>query len=107
MKKTIAIPITTIQTRTTRALKEAENAIECLKKLADIAPFSGETMITNDRLWQNEEIKTILKFTTTIDADAMKEPLENIEKLVGQLREEIGKVEAAILKEITKEMPQE
>lgn len=109
MKKTIAIPVTAIETREIRYIKAAEDAIQALRRLVSEMDMegSGRTLISNEKTLLTEEKTALFQVRKTIDTDLIKEPLENVEKLVKQLHEEISKLEMAIVTELTKEKPQE
>lgn len=109
MKKTIAIPVTAIETREIRYIKAAEDAIQALRRLVLEMDMegSGRTLIANKKTLLTEEKTALFQVRKTIDTDLIKEPLENAEKLVKQLHEEISKLEMAIVTELTKEKPQE
>lgn len=108
MKKTVSIPIMTAETREIRYIKQAEDAIVTLRRLVsemETGNFGG-TMIANEKVlhekkWARFEVRK------TIDTEAIKEPLETINKLVCQMREEVGKLETAVITELTKGKPQE
>lgn len=109
MKKTIFIPVTTVRTRETRYIDEAENAIVKLRRLVSEMEIGecGGTMISNEKTWFEEENPVRFTVRKTIDTEAIKEPLETIDELVRRLREEVGKLETAVIAELTKETPQE
>lgn len=109
MKKTIAIPVTAIETREIRYIKAAEDAIQALRRLVSEMDMEGRgrTLISNEKTLLTEEKTALFQVRKTIDTDLIKEPLENVEKLVKQLHEEISKLEMAIVTELTKEKPQE
>ena len=109
MKKTIAIPVTAMETREIRYIKAAEDAIQTLRRLVSEMDTegSGRTLIANEKTVLTEEKTALFQVRKTIDTDLIKEPLENAEKLVKQLHEEIRKLEMAIVTELTRETPQE
>lgn len=107
MKKEIRIPIKTIETRQTRYLREAENAVDSLRKLAWELEQDNlmNPIIANDEIGEAGERTAWFYARKTIDTDVVKEPLERIEKLVKQLKEELDKLETAIVTEVVKEKP--
>ncbi|MCM1297723.1 MAG: hypothetical protein NC311_19470, partial [Muribaculaceae bacterium] len=77
MKKKILIPVLTVETRETRCIKEAENAITALKNLVmEIESGALEkSFIANKNIVERKPI--LFSICKTIDTDAIKEPLRN------------------------------
>lgn len=107
MKKTIIIPVNTIETREMRYIREAERAIGALQNLVREMELSepGKTIIANEEIEEPGTITTLFRVVKTIDTEEIKEPLENVEKLVKQLHIEVDKLKSAIVTELIKEKP--
>lgn len=109
MKKTISIPVTTVETREIRYINEAENAIVALRRLVSEMETGkyGGTMIANEKTLFEEKNPVRFMVRKTIDTEVIEGSLEIIDKLVEQLAGEVSKLETAIVTELTKELPQE
>lgn len=109
MKKKIIISVNTIETREMRYIKEAERAIQVLEDLVTEMELGepGKSLTANREVRETGEKETLFHVLKTIDTEEIKEPLDNVEKLVEQLHIEVNKLKSAIITELTKEKPQE
>lgn len=109
MKKSIIIPVKTIETREVRYIKEAERAIGALQRLVTEMELSdpAKNLLANEDAMEPGTKTELFFIVKTIDTEAVKEPLGNVEKLVEQLHEEVEKLKSAIITEMIKEKPQE
>lgn len=109
MKKSIIIPVSTIETREMRYIKEAERAIQVLQNLVTEMELGEpvKNLAANSEVEEPGAKATLFYILETIDTEKIKEPLDNVGKLVEQLHTEVDKLKSAIITELTKEKPQE
>ncbi len=107
----VTIPVMTKTNTLVRRIEAAESGISAIKNLIweaeNLEKGGNIVIIGNEKLMEGMEPKIRFGISKKVDTEMLGQPLKNIEELTSKLKEEVRKLDEAIITELIRGGPQE